>query len=214
MLPLGKIGRVLKAPGFFAGFVRNRGKFVIRNLRPICDDPLTLRRHRSWRCNFGRTANIATRTCRRIQRRRAFAATSARSARTAPRNSIMYARIAGADLRRGRSVPHGNGGRAFQWPSAHRRTNAYTSHIVLKISQRIRSGCETFRRRGGEPRDRSGLFSLPSKGGGLGSANPYPMILSRFARSRKPTSPFQGEVTFASQSAGRIVPSTSPKPTR
>ena len=36
-----------------------------------------------WRCNFGRTANIATRTCRRIRRKRASAPTNARSARTA-----------------------------------------------------------------------------------------------------------------------------------
>ena len=90
----------IKSSGFFAGFVRNRGKFVIRNCRPICDDPLTLRRYGSWRCNFGRTASIATRICRRIQRRRAFAATNAPSALTVPRTSSpMCVRIAGADLR-------------------------------------------------------------------------------------------------------------------
>ena len=143
----GKIGGASRNDG--SG--RNRGRFGIRIGRMICDDLTHLNMGRAWRCNSGRTANIATRTCRRIQRRRAFAAMSARSARTArPRSSIMYARIAVADLCRGRSGPHGNGGRALRWPRPHRRTNAYTSHIVLKTSQRIQSGCETFRRSSGE----------------------------------------------------------------
>ena len=69
----------------------------------------------SWRCNFDRTANIATATCRRMRRRPASAAMSARSARTASRrNSTMSARTAAAALRHGRSGQPGSGGRAPQ----------------------------------------------------------------------------------------------------
>jgi hypothetical protein len=61
-----------------------RGKFVIRVSGSICDDhPESHHERRSWRCNSGRTANIATRTCRRALRTRGSAPTNARSARTA-----------------------------------------------------------------------------------------------------------------------------------
>src|SRR6185437_16862028 len=66
-----------------------------RFARAICDDTAGKRTTR-WRCNFGRTANIATRTCRRIRRKRGSAPMSARSAPIARRtSSTTSARIAG-----------------------------------------------------------------------------------------------------------------------
>ena len=66
-----------------------------------------------WRCNSGRTANIATRTCRRTRRMRGSVPMNARSARIASTTSCtMSARTAAAVLRRGRSGPPPSGGRA------------------------------------------------------------------------------------------------------
>ena len=68
---------------------------------------------RPWRCNSGRTANIATRTCRRTRRTRGSAPTNARSARIASRPSCtMSARTAAAVLSGGRSGLRPSGGPA------------------------------------------------------------------------------------------------------
>ena len=65
---------------------RNRGRFGLRIGRSICDHLFRSNQTRTpWRCNSGRTANIATRTCRRIRRKRGSAAMSARSVRIASR---------------------------------------------------------------------------------------------------------------------------------
>jgi hypothetical protein len=118
---------------------RNRGRFVIRSERRICDNlPHNITRH-PWRCNSGQTANTATRTFRHILRKRASAAMSARSARAASRPSCtMCARTAAAVLRRGRSVRRRNGVRDCASRRVRRRTNAYISNTALKISRRIR----------------------------------------------------------------------------
>jgi len=145
----GKIGGA--SPNDGSG--RNRGRFGIRIRRMICDDLAHLNMGRAWRCSFGRIANIATRTCRRTRRRRAFAPTNARSARIASRrNCTMSARTAAAALRRGRSGPRGNGGRGCQWRNGRRRTGGYICRSVTRRSRRIRRGSGIFHRRSGEKR--------------------------------------------------------------
>ena len=75
----------------------------------------TLTQRRLWRCNSDRTANIATRTCRRMRRRRGSAPTNAPSVPIAWRTSCTTsARTAAAASRRGRPAPP-NGGRACAW---------------------------------------------------------------------------------------------------
>ena len=106
---------------------------------------------RPWRCNSGRTANIATRICDRHPWKRASAPTSARSARIASRaNSAMSARTAAAVLSRGRSGRQGNGGPACRSKNDLRRTSAFTCPLVSTISPRIRHGFGIFRRRSAE----------------------------------------------------------------
>ncbi len=103
--------------------------------------------HPPWRCNSGRTANIATRICRRIPRKRASALTNAPSVRTASRPGYTtYARTAAAALSRGRSGRQGNGGPAYRSKSTRLRPSGCTSPIVSTISLRIRRGFGKFRR--------------------------------------------------------------------
>jgi hypothetical protein len=105
----------------------------------------------TWRCNFGRTANIATRTCRRIPRKRASAAMNAPSARTAPRqNSTMSVQTAAADLRRGRLGLRGNGAPACRWKSTRHRPSACIFPTVSMRSLRILLASGIFRRRSAE----------------------------------------------------------------
>jgi hypothetical protein len=93
---------------------------------------------RPWRCSCGRTANIATRTCRRIQRKRASVAMSARFVRIVSRaNSAMSARTAAADLPRGRSGRRGNGGPACRLRNDRLRTSACISNTVLIMWPRM-----------------------------------------------------------------------------
>ncbi len=119
---------VIPAPGARAINGTNRGKFAIRILRLICDHPhQTKSARRPWRCNFDRTANIATRTCRHQPRKRGSAAMNARSVRIASRtSSAMSARTAAAALRHGRSGLPNNGGPEFASPSSYPRTSACT----------------------------------------------------------------------------------------
>ena len=122
----------------------NRGKSVIRFPNMICDHPLpTNPTRRSWRCNFGRTANIATRTCRRTLRKRGSAPTNARSARIASTTSCtMSVRTAAAVLSGGRSGPPSNGGPAYastkQLPSDKRVHLKYSVEDVAAHCARLR----------------------------------------------------------------------------
>jgi hypothetical protein len=97
----------------FAGYVRNRGIFVVRVRCLICDDVLRFAsRETTWRCSFGRTANIATRIFRQIQRKPASVVMNAPSVRIASRtSSTMCARTAAAGSRPGRSDQRPNGAR-------------------------------------------------------------------------------------------------------
>ena len=125
---------------------RNRGKFGHSAFRHgefamIC---LAFNAKRPpWRCNSGRTANIATRTCRRMRRKRGSAPMNARSARIAPRTSCtMSARTAAAVLCRGRSGPRRNGGPgvcvAKHPPSDKRVHLKYSLEDVAAHSARLR----------------------------------------------------------------------------
>ena len=106
---------------------------------------------RPWRCSCGRTANIATRTCRRIQRKRASVAMSARFVRIALRaNSAMSARTAAADLPRGRSDQRGNGVPACRLRNDRLRTSACISNMALMKSPRMPRASSIFRPRSGE----------------------------------------------------------------
>jgi hypothetical protein len=180
--------------------VRIRGRFGIRIGRTICNDPLVQTITRSpWRCNFGRTANIATRICRRIPRKRASVLTNAPSARTAPRaGSTMCAQTAVAVLSRGRSGRQKNGGPACPSKSIHRQPSACISPLVSTISPRIRRGSGTFRRR---------------------SADALHVVIPGWCVSTRPGISRFRVRCFASPRndnypAATIVPSTSPKPTR
>jgi hypothetical protein len=109
------------------------------------DSPMT---GRPWRCNSGRTANIATRTCRRTRWRRASALTSAHSVRTAPRtNWATFAPTAAVVLSRGRSGRRKSGGLDYRLQSGRHRTSGCTCHILSTISLRIRHASGIFRRR-------------------------------------------------------------------
>jgi hypothetical protein len=106
---------------------------------------------RPWRCNFDRTANIATGTFRPTQPKPASAAMNARSARTASRpNSAMSARTAVAALHRGRSGPPNHGAPACARKRSRHRTSACISNSAMRILPRIAPGSGTFRRRHGE----------------------------------------------------------------
>jgi hypothetical protein len=103
---------------------------------------------RRWRCNSGRIANIATRTCRQPPRKRASALTSAHSVWTAPRtNSAMSARTAAVVSSRGRSGRRKSGGLDYRLQSDRRRTSGCTCHTVSTISPRIALVSGTFRPR-------------------------------------------------------------------
>jgi len=107
-------------------------------------------RFRQWRCNFGQTANIATRTFRPLRVRRAFAAMSARSAPTASRASLqMSVRTAEADSRQGRSGPRGNGEWACRSRNSPPRPSACPSNTRSLISRRILREFGIFRPKSG-----------------------------------------------------------------
>ena len=180
--------------------------------RLICHDPRRLRRtRRSWHCNCDPTANIATRTFRPIQRKRVSAAMSARSARTVSRTSCtMSARTAAADLPPGRYGRRGNGGQAHALRSSCRRIDACICRTTSTISPHIRPASGIFRRKSGE------LYVVIARSvsdeaipaffaaGWIASWS-----LSSGPHSRDPLARNDGN-----HSAGTIVPSTSPKPTR
>jgi hypothetical protein len=133
--------------------VRNRGRFVIRFTGLICDDaPRPDITRRPWRCNCDRTANIATRIFRRIQRKRASAAMGARSARTASRtSSAICARTAAAVSCRARSGPPRNGGPAYRSKNTRHQASVCTCLIVSTISPSIPPVSGIFRLRNAEP---------------------------------------------------------------
>jgi hypothetical protein len=136
--------------------VRNRGRFVIRLTRLFCDDPprFNLMR-RPWRCNSGRTANTATRTCRRTRSKRASALTNARSARIAPRTGfITSVQTAAVLLSRGRSGRPRNGGLDYRLRSGRRRTSGCISLTVSTISPSIRRAFGISRQKSVERRQR------------------------------------------------------------
>jgi hypothetical protein len=124
----------------------------------------------SCRCNSVRTANIATRTCRRIRWKRASALTSARSVRTAPRTGfITSARTVAAVLCRGQSGRPTSDGLDYRWRSGHRRASGCICLIVTTISRRFRRVFGIFRqmsveptRHCEEPKRRSNPVLLPS----------------------------------------------------
>jgi len=104
-----------------------------------------------WRYSFGRTANIATRTCRRLPWTRASALTSARSARTAPKTGfITSARTAAAVLSRGQSGRRRSGGPDYRLRSGRHRTSACVCPTVSMLSPSIRRVFGIFRRRSDE----------------------------------------------------------------
>jgi len=127
----------------------NRGKFVIRFPDLICDDPARLNPTRPpWRCSCGRTANIATRTCRRLPWTRASALTSARSARTAPKTGfITSARTAAAVLSRGQSGRRRSGGPDYRLRSGRHRTSGCICPTVSTRSPSIRRAFGIFHQR-------------------------------------------------------------------
>ena len=93
----------------------------------ICDDRCNPNHERRpWRCNFDRTANIATRTCRRTRRRRASAPTNARSVRTASRPSShnVCPNCGGGFVPRPIRPAEGMAARASASRSSRRRTSA------------------------------------------------------------------------------------------
>jgi hypothetical protein len=105
----------------------------------------------AWRCNFGRTANIATRTCRLTRRKRAFVLSNARSAWTASRASCtMCARTAVAVLHRGRSGPRRSGVPACRSENIRHRRSVCIYRSVQMTSPRIPHGSGIFRRRSGD----------------------------------------------------------------
>ena len=105
-----------------------------------------------WRCNSGRTANIATRTYRRLPRKRASALTSARSARTAPKTGfITSARTAAAVLSRGQSGRQRSGDLDYRLRSGRRRRSGCISPTVSTRSRSIRRAFGIFRQRNVEP---------------------------------------------------------------
>ena len=119
------------------------------------DSPMT---RRPWRCNFDQTANIATRTCRRLPRKRGSALTSARSVRIAPRtNSATSARTAAAVLSRGQSGRRKSGGLDYRSRSGRHRTSGCICHTVSTTSRSIRHGSGIFRPR---------IAELPSRHSG------------------------------------------------
>jgi hypothetical protein len=100
---------------------------------------------RRWRCNFDRTANIATRISRPVRRKRASAAMNAHSARTASTtSSIMYARTAAAVSLRDRSGRPHPGVPAYAPRRIHHRTNASISNSVLTTSPNIQPASRKF----------------------------------------------------------------------
>ncbi len=109
------------------------------------DSPMT---RRPWRCNCDQTANIATKTCRRLPRKRGSALTSARSVRIAPRtNSATSARTAAAVLSRGQSGRRRSGGPDYRLRSGPHRTSGRICHTVSTTSRSIRRGSGIFRPR-------------------------------------------------------------------
>jgi hypothetical protein len=117
-----------------------------------------------WRCNSGRTANIATRIFRLTQRKRAFAVMNARSVRTASRtSSTTYARTAAAVSRRGRSGRPRNGVPGCARRRIHHRPSGCSLNTALTTSPSIRRGFGILRRKSGE-------LPRPSLRGATGSA--------------------------------------------
>jgi hypothetical protein len=105
-----------------------------------------------WRYSFGRTANIATRTCRRLPWTRASALTSARSARTAPKTGfITSAQTAAAVLSRGQSGRRRSGGPDYRLRSGRHRTSGCICPTVSMLSPSIRRVFGIFRLRNVEP---------------------------------------------------------------
>ncbi len=103
-----------------------------------------------WRCRCDRTANSATRICRRPRRRHASARTNARSAPIAlNENCTMSARTAAAASRPGRSGRRGNGGRACRSTSGLPPTSACICITTERISPRIVRGSGISIRRSG-----------------------------------------------------------------
>jgi hypothetical protein len=129
--------------------VRSRGDLSFALRVCFCDDPSRPDITRSpWRYSFGRTANIATRTCRRTRWKRASALTSARSARTAPKTGfITSARTAAAVLSRGQSGRRRSGGLDYRLRSGRRRTSGCICPTVSTRSPSSRRAFGIFRQR-------------------------------------------------------------------
>ena len=186
--------------------VRNRGIFVIRMTRPICDDPSPfVRTQPSWRCNFDRTANIATRIFRRIRFKRGSAVMSAPFVPIASRPGLtMCARTAAADLRRGRSGPRRNGVRVYRWKRTRLRASGCISNMALRISLRIRHGYAAFRPSRGESIPAVMRGALATTSPSLGSRELWrawspPKPLSRRRKQSRPSSLPDGLLRLRSQ---------------
>lgn len=106
-----------------------------------CKTQSTRRWRPRWHCNFGRTASIATKICRQIQSTPAFARTSVRFVRIAPKpNSKTYARTAAAASCHAPFVRRPSGVKVCQWRNDRRRPPECIYRTVWKTSRPIRRG--------------------------------------------------------------------------